>query len=165
MQPFLVSPCSMQFIQVGAGHLTMILTWRVCAFDPSSRSSGICTPAEGKFRENILPFFVIVNGKGSWSPRGSPFNGSLWFRAWDKGDPGESSLLLLLIAQMNLPGFYQLHNLLDRAFYPWSPLLCPFLSFSTWFCPHHSLCFLSNIAIGARNGKMNKTKSLPSRRS
>ena len=27
-----------------------------------------------------------------------------------------------------------------------------------WILPHHSLCFLSNIAIGARNRKVNKTK-------
>lgn len=149
----------------------MIIMWRVWAFHSSVRSrfpsctSWICTPTDGKFRSKYLVLFhVIVNVKGSCSPTGSPSNRSLLFRAWDKGHLRESPLLLVLIAYVNLLGFPSAPNLAGMCLYLWSSLLLSSFSFSTWFCPHHSLCFLSNIVIAARNRKISRTKSLPSRR-
>ena len=108
--------------------------------------------------EAYLTFlYVIVHGKCSWSPKGSLFNQSLLFRAQDKGPHRESSLLLVF--RNELAGFFVSFKASWAVPFT-TGLLFSFTSLPLmlhWILPHHSLCFLSNIAIGARNRKVNKT--------
>ena len=97
---------------------------------------------------------VTVHGKESL------FNQSLWFRAQDKGHHRESSLLLVLIVEMNLLDFFVSFKVSWAVPFT-TGLLFSFTSLPLmlhWILPHHSICFLSNVAIGARNRKVNKTK-------
>ena len=79
----------------------------------------------------ITLLYVTVHGKGSL------FNQSLWFRAQDKGHYRESSLLLVLIAEMNLLDFLAVSKYLGLCLLPlvFSSLLLPSLSRSIGFCP------------------------------